>query len=56
MNKKEDRREIVLTSKNNTTTSGIPFPKTPNPEIRYDGIFPEKHPFLKHLKNKLKRH
>lgn len=31
--------EIILTDKNNTTISGVPFPKTPRPKIYYDGIF-----------------
>ena len=47
--------KIILTGKNNITTSGIPFPKTPEPEIRYDGIFPTKQQILDNLKNKLKR-
>ena len=54
------RKEIILTDKYNTTTDGRPFPKTPPPEIRYDGIFPMKKEFdikeiILNFKNKLKR-
>ena len=48
--------KIILTNKDNTTTSGKQFPKTPDPEIRYDGVFPTKQMILDNFKNKLKRH
>lgn len=53
MNNKD---KIILTDKNNVTTSGIKFPETPPPEVRYDGIFPTKEQIIGNWKNKLKRH
>lgn len=48
--------KIILTdNKYNKTTNGIPFPKTPEPEVRYDGIFLTKQQMIHNTNNKLKR-
>lgn len=48
-------KEIILTDKNNTTTDGKQFPKTPRPEVIYDGIFPTKEMIINKLRKILKR-
>lgn len=52
MNNKD---EIILTDKNNKTISGVRFPGTPPPEVRYDGIFPTKEQIIENWKNKLSK-
>lgn len=46
--------EIILTDKNNITSDGKKFPKTPRPEVVYGGIFPTKEMIIDNFK-KLKR-
>lgn len=48
-------KEIVLTDKNNMTSDGKKFPKTPRPEVVYGGIFPTKEMIIDNLRKKLKR-
>ena len=48
-------KEIILTNKNNMTTDGKLFPKTPKPDIVYDGIFPTWGMVIGKLKKILKR-
>lgn len=50
-----NKNKITLTDKNNTSISGIKFPETPPPEVRYDGIFPTREQIIENWKNKLKR-
>lgn len=47
-------KEIILSDKNNITTDGKQFPKTPRSEVVYGGIFPTKEMIIDNLK-KLKR-
>ena len=44
--------EIILTDKNNVTSDGKKFPKTPRPEVVYGGIFPTKGMIIDKLKKK----
>lgn len=48
-------KEIILTDKNNITSDGKKFSKTPRPEVVYKGIFPTKEMITDKLKKKLKR-
>lgn len=48
-------KEIILTDKNNITSDGKKFPKTPRPEVVYEGIFPTKEMIIDNLRKKLKR-
>lgn len=48
-------KEIILTDKDNITSDGKKFPKTPRPEVVYDGIFPTKEMIIDKLKKQLKR-
>ena len=50
-----NKNKIILTDKNNTAISGIKFPKTPPPEVRYDGIFPTREQIIENWKNKLNK-
>lgn len=43
-------KEIILTDKNNVTSDGKKFPKTPRPEVVYGGIFPTKEMIIKKVK------
>lgn len=47
-------KEIILTDKNNVTSAGKKFPKTPRPEVVYGGIFSTKEMIIDNFK-KLKR-
>lgn len=50
--------EIKLTTENNITSKGIPFPPTPPPEVYDDGLFPtmqQNKEYLRSKFNKLKR-
>lgn len=47
--------EIILTDKNNITSDGKEFPKTPRPEVVYGGIFPTKEMIIDNLRKKIKR-
>ena len=48
-------KEIILTDKNNITSDGKKFPKTPRPKVVYGGIFPTKEMIIDNLRKKLKR-
>lgn len=48
-------KEIILTDKDNITSDAKKFPKTPRPEVVYDGIFPTKEMIIDKLKKQLKR-
>ena len=43
--------EIILTDKNNITSDGKKFPKTPRPEVVSGGIFPTKERIIKKVKH-----
>ena len=45
-----NEKEIILTDKNNVTSEGKKFPKTPRPEVVYGGIFPTKEMIIKKVK------
>ena len=47
-------KEIILTDKNNITSDGKEFPKTPRPEVVYGGIFPTKEMIINKLRKKIK--
>lgn len=46
-----NEKEIILTDKNNITSDGKKFPKTPRPEVVYGGIFPTKEMIIKKVKH-----
>lgn len=48
-------KEIILADKNNVTSDGKKFPKTPRPEVVYEGIFPTKKMIIDKLRKQLKR-
>lgn len=48
-------KEIILTDKNNITSDGKKFPKTPRPEVVYGGIFPTKEMIKEMIIKKVKQ-
>ena len=48
-------KEIILTDKNNITSDGKKFPKTPRPEVVYGGIFTTKEMIIDKLRGDTKK-
>lgn len=48
-------KEIILTDKNNITSDGKKFPKTPRPEVVYGGIFPTRKMIIDKLRGDTKK-